>query len=93
MTENDFEYFEGVKTIQHADGSTTYVHTTHEPYVDPLTPKEQLAVIGTAIVAVVGICALPFGLVRLEEWSQKRAEVRDLKHQKKLKNMQSEKTD
>jgi hypothetical protein len=42
MSETDFEYFEGTKTIQHADGSTTYINTYHEPYVEPLTGRSRL---------------------------------------------------
>lgn len=80
----DFEYFEGTKTIVHEDGSTTYVTTMHEPYVEPLTPKQQVAVIGAAVVGVIGIIALPFGLERLEEWSRFRAERREIRREKKL---------
>lgn len=84
MSDNDFEYFEGTKTIQHEDGSTTYVTTCHEPYVEPLTPKQQAAVIGATVAAIVGVIALPFGLERLEEWSHYRKERREIRREKKL---------
>lgn len=93
MSETDFEYFEGTKTIQHDDGSTTYVTTYHEPYVEPLTGKQQAAVLGITAAAVVGIIALPFGLDRLEEWSRHRREVRALKREKKLNDLKNQSKD
>lgn len=86
----DFEYFEGVRTIQHEDGSHTFIHTTHEPYVEPLTPKQQAAVLGVTAAAVVGMLALPFGIVRLEEWADHRREVRAIKKRKKLEALKTE---
>lgn len=93
MSETDFEYFEGTKTIVHDDGSTTYVTTYHEPYVEPLTGKQQAAVLGIAAATVVGIIALPFGLDRLEEWSQHRREVRRLKKAKKINDLKNQSTE
>lgn len=94
MSETDFEYFEGTKTISHADGSTTYVTTYHEPYVEPLTGKQQAAVLGTAAAIVTGIVALPFVLDRMEEWSSHRREVRRLKKAKKIEDLKNQsKTD
>lgn len=90
MSDNDFEYFEGTKTIQHADGSTTYVTTVHEPYVEPLTGKQQAAVLGTAAALVAGVVALPFMIDRYEEWSSHRKEVRRLKKQKKLDDLKNQ---
>lgn len=82
---NDFEYFEGVKVIQHEDGSHTYIQTTHEPYIEPLTKKEQWAVIGITGSMIAGIIALPFVMDRFAEWDSDRREIRRLKRQKKLK--------
>lgn len=91
---NDFEYFEGTKTIQHEDGSTTYVTTVHEPYVEPLTGKQQAAVLGIAAASVAGIVALPFMIERYEEWSSHRREIRRLKKQKKINDLKNQsKTD
>src|SRR6478735_5035645 len=90
----EFEYFEGTKTIQHADGSTTYVTTYHEPYVEPLTGKQQAAVLGVAAAITAGIVALPFAFDRLDEWSRHRREVRALKRGKKLNDLKNQsKTD
>jgi Na+(H+)/acetate symporter ActP len=94
MSETDFEYFEGTKTIQHDDGSTTYVTTYHEPYVEPLTPKETAAVLGITVAMVVGAVSLPFVVERCMEWSDHRREVRRLKREKKIADLaSSEKTD
>lgn len=92
MSETDFEYFEGTKTIQHPDGSTTYITTYHEPYVEPLTGKQQAAVFGTAAAVIAGVVALPFIVTRLEEWSHHRAEVRRLKKEKKLNDLKNQST-
>jgi hypothetical protein len=89
---SDFEYFDGVKTIQHQDGSTTYIHTTHEPYVEPLTGKESAIVIGIATLLVAGACALPFAIERGVEWTEHRAKVRRIKREKKIDDLKS-KTD
>lgn len=92
MTE-DFEYFEGTKTIQHEDGSTTYITTYHEPYVEPLTGKQQVAVIGGLALLVAGAVATPFIADRWVDWSLHRKEVRELKRQKKLKDLQESTND
>lgn len=90
MSDTDFEYFEGTKTIQHEDGSTTYITTYHEPYVEPLTGKQQVAVIGGLVTLVAGVVALPFALDRMEEWSRHRSEVRALKREKKLNDLKNQ---
>lgn len=90
MSETDFEYFEGTKTIQHEDGSTTYITTYHEPYVEPLTGKQQAAVLGITAAIVGGIVALPLALDRMEEWSRHRKEVRRLKREKKLNDLKNQ---
>lgn len=92
MSDTDFEYFEGTKTIQHEDGSTTYITTYHEPYVEPLTGKQQAAVLGITAAAVAGFVALPFAFDRLEEWSRHRKEVRAIKREKKLNDLKNQST-
>lgn len=87
---DELDYFDGTRTIVHDDGSTTYINYTHEPYVEPLSPKAQAAVIGATVLGVIGIIALPFGLERMEEWSRFRAEKREIKKQKKLAALKDE---
>lgn len=87
MSETDFEYFEGTQTIKHDDGSTTYVTTYHEPYVEPLTGKQQAAVLGITVASVVGVIALPSIVSRVGEWSEHRREVRELKRLKKKQDL------
>lgn len=86
----DFEYFEGTKTIQHPDGSTTYVTTYHEPYVEPLTPKQQLAVFGITAAIGTAFVTMPLWVARLEEWSDHRKEIRRLKKQKKIEDLKNQ---
>lgn len=86
----DFEYYEGTKIIEHEDGSTTHIHTTHEPYVEPLTPKQALVLTGICVATVGGIIGLPFAIERLDEWSSHRREVRRLKKAKKLADLKSQ---
>ena len=94
MSETDFEYFEGTKTIQHEDGSTTYITTYHEPYVEPLTGKQQAAVLGITAAAVAGFVALPFIMDRCIEWTDHRKEVRAIKKAKKINDLKNQsKTD
>lgn len=90
MSDTDFEYFEGTKTIQHEDGSTTYITTYHEPYVEPLTGKQQVVVFGILGTVVAGVVALPFVADRLVEWNDRRREVRALKHEKKLNDLRTQ---
>jgi hypothetical protein len=83
----DFEYFEGTQTIKHDDGSTTYITTYHEPYVEPLTGKQQVALLGVTVASVVGIIALPGIVVRVGEWADHRKEIRELKRLKKKNDL------
>lgn len=85
-----FEYFEGTKVIQHPDGSTTYVQTTHEPYVEPLTPKQTAAVLGATVLGVGAVFSLPFIVDRVVDWSDHRKEIRALKRKKKLDKLEAE---
>lgn len=93
MSDTDFEYFEGTKTIQHDDGSTTYITTYHEPYVEPLTGKQQVAVLGGLAALVTGAIALPFVVDRWVDWSLHREEVRALKRKKKIEDLKNQKND
>lgn len=86
----EFEYYEGTKVIQHEDGSTTYIQTTHEPYVEPLSKKEQWALLGVVASMTAGVVALPFIVDRLDEWSQHRKEVRKIRREKKLAKAKTE---
>lgn len=86
----EFEYYEGTKVIQHEDGSTTHIYTSHEPYVEPLTKKQTAAVIGGIVAIYAGVLSLPYVLDRMEEWSAHRKEIRRIRREKKLAKVQSE---
>lgn len=86
----EFEYFEGTKVIEHEDGSRTYIQTTHEPYVEPLTKKETAVVIGIATSMFAGFLALPFIVERVEDWSNHRREIRKIRREKKLEQVKAE---
>jgi hypothetical protein len=69
------EYFEGTRTIVHDDGSSTHITYEHEPYVEPLSPKQTVALGGVAL----GICALVVGFPVVQEWRENRRIRRNLK--------------
>lgn len=90
MEPNDFEYFEGTRTIAHEDGSHTYITTYHEPYIEPLTGKQQAAVLGVTVAAVAAVVALPAIVVGVGEWLDDRREIRRAKKAKKIADLKNQ---
>lgn len=76
---NDFDFFEGTRIIQNEDGSTTYYHVTHEPYVEPLTTKQKVAVTGAltaVILAPVAPVLVAVGVEKFIDWKERRQQKR-----------------
>lgn len=76
------EYFDGTRTIEHDDGSTTYIHYEHEPETSPMTWKETLAAISIGI----GIPAI--GLAGVAAWTKMAENLNDraAKRERQKKN-------
>jgi len=72
------EYFEGTRIILNDDGSTTYVTYNHEPYTEPLTPKQSAIAIAVVLVLPVVAVLGPVGIAAL-------ADKLDLKRDKRLR--------
>jgi hypothetical protein len=74
------EYFEGTRTIVHDDGSSTHITYEHEPYVEPLTPKQTVALAGIVLGGLAVITSVPF----ISEWLEERRRTKEAERRMKL---------
>lgn len=71
------DYFNGTRTVIHDDGSITNVYYEHEPYSEPLTMKQNIAIFGGTLLTVVGFTLLPVAVGAVAGRADRRRMLKD----------------